>query len=199
MLDARERAVVQYLRETTKNDDHIYHVGYYSRLSKFLSDNSKNLTRSQFKEGVPSGKVDQNGVLCQDLTKTSFPDKTYDHLVCLEVLEHIPHYKFALSEMFRILKPDGQAILTFPWLGGEFHEHRIRAELLPDGTIRHILPPEFHGDPATKEGILSFRAFGWSILDELREAGFRKVFARYLFGPLHGHMTVLLPAVVAIK
>ena len=175
MLDARDRAVIQYIRETIDSSDCIYHVGYYSRLSRYLYEHWKPLTRSQFTEGVPSGTVDQNGALYQDLMKTSFTDNTYDHLVCLEVLEHIPHYKLALGEMFRILKPNGQAILTFPWLGGEFFEHRVRAELLPDGTIRHILPPEFHGDPASnKDGILSFRAFGWSILDELREVGFRK-------------------------
>jgi hypothetical protein len=49
------------------------------------------------------------------------------------------------------------------------------------------------------EGILSFRAFGWKILDELRDAGFSNARAAFTFGPLHGHMTLLAPVIVGSR
>ena len=101
--------------------------------------------------------------------------------------------------MGRILRPGGRTLMTFPWLGGEHYEHRTRAKMLPDGSIQHILEPEYHGDPASAEGILSFRAFGWKILDEMREVGFSRASAKFLFGPLHGHMTMLHPVIVGTR
>jgi hypothetical protein len=34
------------------------------------------------------------------------------------------------------------------------------------------LPPEYHGDPLSVAGVLSYYVFGWSLLDDMREAGF---------------------------
>jgi hypothetical protein len=101
--------------------------------------------------------------------------------------------------MARTLKHGGRALLTFPWLGGENYDHLVRAELRPDGSINHILPPEYHGDPEKDERILSFRAFGWKILDELRDAGFSRACATFYWGPVYGHMTLLHPVFVATR
>ncbi len=89
--------------------------------------------------------------------------------------------------------------MTFPWLGGEHSDHLVRAEMMPDGSIRHILPPEYHGDPASDEGILSFRAFGWKILDEIRMAGFSQARAQFIFGPIHGYASLLNPVIVGLR
>ena len=40
--------------------------------------------------------------------------------------------------------------------------------MLPDGSIHHLKPPEYHADTDSDVGILSFRSFGWKILDEIR-------------------------------
>jgi hypothetical protein len=93
-----------------------------------------------------------------------------------------------------------RALLTFPFLGGAHYDHLVRAEKLPDGSIRHLAAPEYHDDPANPDGILSFRAFGWKILDEIRDAGFARASVRYLFGPLHGHLSLVAsPIVVAVR
>jgi SAM-dependent methyltransferase len=157
-----------------------------------------NVTTSEYKEGRQPGAVD-NGIRYEDLTNLSFADGEFDCTICMDILEHIPDYRPALREMARILKPGGRALLTFPWLGSDYYDHLIRAEMLPDGTIHHILPPEYHGDPVNAEGILSFRAFGWKILDELRDAGFSNARAAFTFGPLHGHMTLLAPVIVGSR
>jgi SAM-dependent methyltransferase len=49
-----------------------------------------------------------------DLTNIPFEDNKYDGIVCYHVLEHIEDDFKAMSELFRILKPGGWAILQSP-------------------------------------------------------------------------------------
>jgi hypothetical protein len=61
------------------------------------------------------------------------------------------------------------------------------------------LPAEYHGDPANPgSGILSYRDFGWRILDEMRGCGFSRAEAIHTIGPLHGHMT-FTPVIVGMR
>lgn len=50
----------------------------------------------------------------EDLTKLSFKDNVFDAILCYHVLEHIKDDKKAISELFRVLKPNGWAILQTP-------------------------------------------------------------------------------------
>ena len=193
-----DRAVIRGFLDNCNHEDRIYHVGHHSPLRWWLSEKMPNVTASQYAEGRRPGEV-ANGIRYEDLTCLSFADSEFDCVICMEVLEHIPDYEAALREMARVLKPGGRALLTFPWLGGEHYEHFTRATMLPDGSINHIHPPEYHGDPASKEGILSFRAFGWKILDELRDAGFHRASSTFLFGPLHGYMTLHNPVIIGVR
>jgi ubiquinone/menaquinone biosynthesis C-methylase UbiE len=43
-----------------------------------------------------------------------FPDASFDKIVCSEVLEHIPDYKQAVSEIERVLKPGGTLAISVP-------------------------------------------------------------------------------------
>lgn len=51
-----------------------------------------------------------------DLEKNrfSFEDESFDVVVCLEVFEHLRDPKNALSEMFRVLEPNGHLIVSTP-------------------------------------------------------------------------------------
>lgn len=49
-----------------------------------------------------------------DLTDLPFVDNTFDMIICNHVLEHIPKDKLAMSEIYRVLKPGGMAILQVP-------------------------------------------------------------------------------------
>ncbi len=43
----------------------------------------------------------------------------------------------------------------------------------PNGEIRHLAEPEYHGNPVDPEaGALAFRYYGWDVLDQLAAAGF---------------------------
>ena len=49
-----------------------------------------------------------------DAKKLPFKDNTFDFIVCSEVLEHIIDYHSALSEINRILKPQGKLAISVP-------------------------------------------------------------------------------------
>jgi SAM-dependent methyltransferase len=198
-LNTLERSVLRVLKDEAKESSKLYHVGFHSRFRKQLSERFEFVSATQYEEGRSSGHVDENGIRYEDLTQLSFDSDQFDFIICMEVLEHIPFYEAAMREMRRTLRPGGRAVLSFPWLGGKNYAHLVRAELLPNGEIRHLLPPEYHGDPASEGGILSFRAFGWRILDELRQAGFTSAKAEYIFGPFHGYMQLINPIIVATK
>lgn len=50
-----------------------------------------------------------------DVTKIPFENETVDVILCNHVLEHVPDYKRAMSEFYRVLKKDGIAILQTPF------------------------------------------------------------------------------------
>lgn len=48
------------------------------------------------------------------ITDMPFQDSTFDLLVCNHVLEHVPEDEKAISEIHRVLRPGGQALITVP-------------------------------------------------------------------------------------
>ncbi|GAA5070580.1 hypothetical protein [Lysobacter panacisoli] len=65
-------------------------------------------------------------------------------------------------------------LLTAPFVAG-FPETLVRATVSSNGTVTHLQPPEYHGDPAAGSGILCYYHFGWDLLEATRAAGFTKV------------------------
>lgn len=73
-----------------------------------------------------------------DLTNLPFPDETFDHVLCTEVLEHISDPFLARREILRVLKKGGTAIISVPYLslpshGGCWRFSREGLELLFKG------------------------------------------------------------------
>lgn len=75
-----------------------------------------------------------------------FADDTFDLVICAEVLEHLPNYQTALSEIKRVLKPDAQFAVSVPrfspeWLcwklSDAYHE-------VPGGHIRIFREEQLH-------------------------------------------------------
>jgi len=44
-----------------------------------------------------------------------FADETFDHLLCTEVLEHVPEPRRFLADLNRVLRVGGSLVLTVPW------------------------------------------------------------------------------------
>ena len=49
-----------------------------------------------------------------DLDHIDQPSASWDVVFCNHVLEHVPDYKRALRELYRILKPGGSLVCSFP-------------------------------------------------------------------------------------
>ncbi|WP_374441022.1 methyltransferase domain-containing protein [Stella sp.] len=123
-------------------------------------------------DGTARGAVNARGIRHEDLTCLTLPTATLDAVISLDVLEHVPDYRAALGEIRRVLRPGGHAIMTFPFRI-DLATTLVRARIGADGGIVHVEPPEYHGDPVRPEGgTLCYYHFGWSVLDDLRAAGF---------------------------
>ena len=96
-----------------------------------------------------------------DICDLPFEDNTYDVILCNHVLEHIPNDTKAMQELYRVLKPNGIAILQIPQdLNREttFEDNTItdkkeRAEIF--GQYDHV------------------RIYGRDYFDKLRSIGFK--------------------------
>jgi Methyltransferase domain len=136
-------------------------------------------------DAVPLG-ASRDRIRNEDVTRLTFGDSSFDLVVTNDVLEHVPRYSLAYGELFRVLAPGGVLLFTVPF-DLNSHEHLIRARLTPAGTVEHLLPPEYHGDPVNPEGgVLCYQVFGWRMLEELRAVGFAKTGALLYWSLVHG-------------
>jgi SAM-dependent methyltransferase len=49
-----------------------------------------------------------------DITKIPFEDNSFDFIICSHVLEHIPNDHLAMTELYRVLKKNGNSLLQVP-------------------------------------------------------------------------------------
>jgi|SRR5688572_27621964 len=61
------------------------------------------------------------GLARADAEYLPFAASSFDHVVCLGVLEYLPDYGRALAEVHRVLKPGGAAVLALPSRRSLFH------------------------------------------------------------------------------
>ena len=54
-----------------------------------------------------------------DIQALPFSENSIDLIFCLHVLEHIPNDHLAISEIYRVLKPGGTAIIMVPFMMGQ--------------------------------------------------------------------------------
>lgn len=158
-------------------------------LYRLLKKINPNLIGSEYLgDEVPNGEVNSSGIRNEDFTNLSFADDQFDYIVSLEVLEHIPDYQKALRESFRTLKPNGKFLFTVPF-NRNSKENLVRARLNDDGTITHLQPPEYHGDPLNRtEGCLCYYHFGWELLNDLKTAGFADAYAIFTYSKEFGYL-----------
>ena len=150
----------------------IYITEQMTPLYEVLAKRHPHLVGSEFLgAAIPHGQRDRNGIRNEDLTRLSFGDGTFDFILSFDVLEHIPDYRKALSECCRSLKPGGAFLFSVPFIT-PYQHNTVRASLLENGEVQHLLPPEYHGDPISAGGCLCFYHFGWDLLAELKTAGF---------------------------
>lgn len=66
--------------------------------------------------GLQTGEWDQSKLgIISDIATIPEPDNSFDAVMCIEVIEHVPHPVDAIKELVRLLRPGGYIILTAPF------------------------------------------------------------------------------------
>lgn len=172
-LNNRMRAAIQILMEQAQPDrgDTLYVTEQTTPLFAALKRLFPNTVGSEFLgDRTPLGTTDVNGVRNEDITRLTFPDAAFDHILSFDVLEHVPDYMAGLRECWRCLKPGGTLLFSVPFRHAQ--DTLVRARLTADGAVEHLLPPEYHGNPISDDGILCFYHFGWDLLERMRSMGY---------------------------
>lgn len=150
---------------------HVYELSARGPLFVYLRARARALTYSEYFSEVSRGEY-HNGIQCQDVEELTYQNDSFDICTSTEVFEHVAHDSKGFSELWRVLKPRGWLVFTVP-LDLDASQTVERALCLPNGEIKHLLEPEYHGDPIKPNGrILAYRTYGVDILDRLRSAGF---------------------------
>lgn len=190
-LNNRTRAAVHFfeLVSNTFLDDQIFIFEQTTALYSHLKESYPNLIGAEFLgHTIPLGTYDHRGIRNEDGRSLSFPDNHFRAILSFDVFEHIFDHQKALAECYRVLAPGGCMLFTVPF-NPHSSTHVERALELSTGEIRHILPPEYHGDPLSGDGILCFRHFGWKLLEDLRRAGFTEAHAAIFHSEAMGYYT----------
>lgn len=189
-LNNRMRACIHLLAETVRPTPRtrIYTTEQATPLYRYLRKSFPLVEGSEYLEDAASlGTQDATGLRNEDLTQLSFQDGSFDVILTFDVLEHVPHYQLAFAECVRTLRPDGKMLFSVPF-DASSARNRIRAKILTDGTVEHLLTPEYHVHPRNPEGCLCFQHFGWEMFEQLREAGFRNVCALCYYSRDYGYL-----------
>jgi len=111
----RQRIVWQYLENETRiftdNVRLLHTAPELAFLERFRQQANLDYVAG---DKMVDGYSNQDGILDIDLTDLTFEDNSFDYLLSNHVLEHIPDDRKAMSEIFRVLKKGGEAILTVP-------------------------------------------------------------------------------------
>ena len=94
-----------------------------------------------------------------DIVDLPFANGSFDVIICIHVLEHIPNDAKAISELYRILRPGGWALISVPLL--------LDQPTREDPSITDPMERErLFGEPS------HVRYYGTDMIDRLRTAGF---------------------------
>ena len=146
--------------------------------------------QAYFFDDVPLGD-EKGGVYCEDITRTTFADETFDLIVTSDVMEHVADWRKAVAEVARLLRPGGAHIFTVPLMWPIPRTSVARAEVVA-GEVRHHVEASYHVS-GTGSKALVFTDFGEDILDCHQAAGLDAWFAsgHMMLDGLHRSRTVV--------
>lgn len=110
-----------------------------------------------------------------DGARTPFPDATFDQVVVVDYLEHIPDDRAFADELARILKPGGRVIINVPHLRPGSRLNRLRHAIgLTDEWHGHLRPGytaeglrELLGPRFAVERAVTYSKLGSELVDTL--------------------------------
>ncbi|MBL6082729.1 class I SAM-dependent methyltransferase [Belnapia sp. T18] len=198
-LNNRMRAALMFMTEAVDTAEAVYLTEQVTPLYKATAARFPHLIGSEYlRDGTAPGRTNPANLRHEDVTALTLEDGSFACIGSFDVLEHVPDYMAGLHEFARCLRPGGRLLMTVPFALGS-HPHVIRAELDADGGIRHIMPPEYHGDPLDTSGVLCFRHFGWALIEDLRLAGFRNARMMFFWSSELGHLGGMQSVLEAVR
>jgi len=96
-----------------------------------------------------------------DITSINYDDDVFDIILCSHVLEHVQEDKLAMSELFRVLKPGGLAIIQVP-------VSLVLEETFEDSSI---IEPEDREKYYGQDNHV--RIYGTDYIEKLKNSGFK--------------------------
>ena len=150
-------------------DREVYEMSSRGPLLGYLRARCRRVTCSEYFDDVPPGEF-RGPVQCQDVERLTYPDARFDLCTSTEVFEHVADDARGFAEVRRVLRPGGLFLFTVPVSPAA---KTVQRAALVDGRVRHLLPPEYHGDWIRGvRRVLSFRDYGQDIVERLQTAGF---------------------------
>lgn len=190
-LNSRMRATAHFFdfASNVSPGDRIFVMEQATPFYSYLKGVYPNLIGAEYLgNAVPLGTQDERGLRNEDATRLTFADNELKAILSLDVFEHIFDYEAAFRECYRVLAQGGCLVFTVPFDPTSYNNLE-RAFELDSGEIAHILPPEYHGDILSDKGVLSFRRYGWQMMEDLCEAGFERPRAAVFYSEPMGYFT----------
>jgi len=69
---------------------------------------------SKILESVRKSRSNVSNVILEDMTRTTLPPNSFDAVVCVEVIEHVPNDEDFVKNIAMVIKPGGWAYFTTP-------------------------------------------------------------------------------------
>ncbi len=134
--------------------------------------------------------------IVSDITAIPVKDASFDAVMCIEVLEHVPDPLSAIKELDRVLKPGGQLIVTAPFsslthfapyhfstgFSQYFYKHHLEVELgysiqdlYSNGTFFDFLAQEIR---RLQSVAVQYSDYRMSILDKFLVRSFLNLLAK---------------------
>jgi SAM-dependent methyltransferase len=149
----------------------VYELSSRGPLFRHLQRHCPKLVYSEYFEGVPPGTL-VNSVRCEDVQALSFDNASFDVVTSSDVFEHVADDASGFAEVRRVLRPGGFFVFSVPLSAAAATVERAH---LVDGTVQHLLPPEYHADHLRGvDKVLCFRNYGQDITHRLLAAGFAR-------------------------
>ena len=140
---------------------HIHESSPCGAASEMLARERNNCLATHYYPDVPFGEY-RWGFRSENLENQTFEDCSFDLIVIQDVFEHILYPDRAFREIARALKPGGAHVFTVPWY---YWKKTVDSAQERDGKIEHLLLPEYHGNPISKDGLLVQPEWGYNICD----------------------------------
>lgn len=151
-------------------------IGSLGSLHAFLRQ-LPNLSYSEYRGSDRLGEM-IDGARNEDICNLTYADHSFDLVLSSDTLEHVPDFRAALRETWRILRPGGRHLFTVPVVAKR-RETTPRISIGSDGSLTHLMTPLYHGRGGglfryvpVGTDLLTFTEFGLDLTDHIRDAGF---------------------------